>query len=88
MAGGVHSRGMRGRGGHVWQRGVCVAGVGGGEWHAWQERRPLKRAVRILLECILVFLVSTLYEKLVHIDHGPFVSLTLNGQPGQLQRSL
>ena len=36
-------------GGHVWRRGVhgisCV-----------QERRPLKRAVRILLECILVWL--------------------------------
>ena len=24
--------------------------------HAWQERRPLHRAVRILLECILVWI--------------------------------
>ena len=29
--------------------GGCVA-----EGRAWQERRPLQRAVRILLECILV----------------------------------
>ena len=41
------------RGGHAWQRGVwwqgaCVAGV-----RAWQERRPLQRTIRILLECIL-----------------------------------
>ena len=49
--GGVHGeRGMRGEGGRVWQRGSCVAkGV-----RAWLERRPLQRAVRILLECILV----------------------------------
>ena len=33
-------------GGHVWQE------VGGGR--LWQERRPLQRTVRILLECILV----------------------------------
>ena len=52
--GGMHDRGcvwqggMHG-GGPVWQ-GACVAGGG----HAWQERRPLQRAVRILLECILV----------------------------------
>ena len=55
-------------GGCIWY-GVCVAGgmygwgdmsarggvacvVGG---HAWQERRPLQRTVRILLECVLVF---------------------------------
>ena len=36
--------GMRGEGG-----GMC--GKGG---RAWQERRPLQRTVRILLECILV----------------------------------
>ena len=47
-------------------RGACVAGgvcmgeghawLGGahGRGHAWQERRPLQRAVRILLGCILV----------------------------------
>ena len=33
---------------HAWQRGMH------GRGHAWQERRPLKRAVCILLECILV----------------------------------
>ena len=39
-------------------RGVCMAGarmVRGAcvvRGHVWQERRPLKRAVRILLECI------------------------------------
>ena len=41
--------------GHVWQRGgVGVHGEGGGG-HVWQERRPLQRTVRILLQCILVF---------------------------------
>ena len=34
-------------GGHAWQ-GVCMEGG-----HVWQEKRPLQRAVRILLECIL-----------------------------------
>ena len=59
--------GVRGRGGgHAWQGvgmvGVgwcgCVHDIGGmcGFGGAWQEGRPLKRAVRILLECILVFL--------------------------------
>ena len=54
--------GMRGRG-HVWwggmhSRGVCVHG-GGHAWRgerAWQILRDTvnKRAVRILLECILI----------------------------------
>ena len=52
-------------GGHAWQEvctaGVCIAGarVGGmqGRGRGWQERRPLQRAVRILLECILVDIV-------------------------------
>ena len=35
--------------GGVRGRGVCMAGG-----HEWQERRPLKRAVCILLECIRV----------------------------------
>ena len=39
MAGGMHGRG------HGWQWGKA----------AWQERWPLQRAVRILLECILVY---------------------------------
>ena len=47
--------GVRGKGGwgHVWQ-GVCVAEEVHGKGACVQERRPLKRAVRILLECILV----------------------------------
>ena len=65
---GVHGRGHVWRGGHAWQgecvaigcmaggactvggmcdRGVCVCGM--------QERWPLKQAIGILLECILVF---------------------------------
>ena len=69
MAGGMHGRGMRDRG-HAWW-GVCMAGdmCGGGcAWQggvwgrgrAGQERRPLQRTVRILLECILVFDKMTL----------------------------
>ena len=42
MAGGVHGRGVR-------------DGEAGG--HAWQERRPLQRTVRILLECFLVLML-------------------------------
>ena len=50
--GGMHDQGgMHGRG------GACVAGGihghGGGGGHVWQERWPLHRAVRILVECIL-----------------------------------
>ena len=49
-------------GGGVRGRGVGVAGGvhgGGSMWwgeagRAWQKRQPLQRAVRILLECILV----------------------------------
>ena len=41
-SGGMHGRGACMTGGCVWQG--CV----------WQERWPLQRAVRILLECILV----------------------------------
>ena len=33
----------------VARRGICCRGC------AWQKRRPLQRAVRILLECILVW---------------------------------
>ena len=64
MAGGWgcawQERGMHGRGwGCAWQGcmcgrgGMCVRGtcVMGG--HTWQERRPLQRKVRILLECNL-----------------------------------
>ena len=52
MAGGLCGRR------HVWW-GMCMAEGVFGRRHAWQgacmeERRPLKQAVRILLECILV----------------------------------
>ena len=43
--------GMCGKGKHARQRGICMAKGG----TCMQERRPLKRAVRILLECILVY---------------------------------
>ena len=33
--------------------GVCVVGWG----QVWQEKRQLQRAVRILLECILVIII-------------------------------
>ena len=52
--GGMHGRGECGRG-HVWQGGVH------GRGHVWQERRPLQRTVRILLECILVLSNDDLY---------------------------
>ena len=56
----VHRGGVRGcsRGGRVWLiRGACVAAPGGGR--AWDTTRygdaVNERAVRILLECILLF---------------------------------
>ena len=49
VAGGVHVRGASMAGG-MHDR-VCA--WRGGE-HVWQERQPLQRVVRILLECILV----------------------------------
>ena len=50
--GGIHGGGMCGKG-YAWQ-GKCMAGGVHGRGCAWQERRPLQRTVRILLECILV----------------------------------
>ena len=44
MAGDICGRGSIGGRGHGWLGGM----------HAWQERQPLQRTVRILLECILV----------------------------------
>ena len=59
MVGGMHGRGCAWWGacmaGGVCGRGAFVVGaacMAGGR--AWQERRPLQRTVRILLECILV----------------------------------
>ena len=46
-------------GGHAWQ-GACMAGGMHGWGHAWQERQPPQRTVRILLECILVIHVFVL----------------------------
>ena len=57
MAGGLHGGGMHGRG-HVYWGGMCgevhVWGMCGGKGVCVQERRPLKFAVRTLLEFILV----------------------------------
>ena len=59
MAGGVHGVGMHDRGsGCAWQ--------GGG--HAWQERQPLQRTVRILLECILV----KIFHQIKHNNYSTF----------------
>ena len=56
MAGDVHGGG---------QKRVCMMGVGGGmrgrSRARVQKRRPLKRAVRILLECILVLNEGVLF---------------------------
>ena len=77
MVGVMHDGGMCGgcvcAGGHVWQ-GACMAGVymvGAcvtewgvhGRGRAWQERRPLQRAVCILLECILVAITNSLRDR-------------------------
>ena len=59
MVGGVHGKGvclakgggMCGEGGMHGERGACV-----------QERQPLKRAVCILVECILVRLVFLFHQ--------------------------
>ena len=48
----MHGWGMRGGG--MCGRVASMARRGGGGFAAWQERRPLQRTVRILLECILV----------------------------------
>ena len=66
--GGVHGRGGMHGGGCLWQGGMhgigaCVAGGG----PSWQIPRDTvnERAVRILLDCILVFLLSLLQQSLV-----------------------
>ena len=55
--------GMHGRGNAWWgvAGGVCGGGHAWQGGHVWQEKRQLQRAVRILLECILVLNVSTLH---------------------------
>ena len=43
--------------GGVRDRGTCVV------WgRAWEERWPLQRMVRILLECILVYVVHCIWQ--------------------------
>ena len=61
--------GMRGRG-HAWQ-GVCLVGGGG---HTWQILRDTlnERAVRILLECILVTVKFCLDPTVKLLDQVPF----------------
>ena len=50
MAGGMHDRRACVAEGSMHGRGACMAGGGAGVLERW----PLKRAVRILPECILV----------------------------------
>ena len=70
--GDTHGKGgMCGEWEHAWQGGMCG---GGGAWQKGgmhdrelggacvQERRPLKRAVRILLECIRVITNSACHS--------------------------
>ena len=52
MVGGCMAEGMCGGWGHVWGEVDVWRGVVGRG--CVQERLPLKRAVRILLECILI----------------------------------
>ena len=66
-------------------RGVCVAGRGacmerGGGMGAWQERRPLQRTVRMLLECILVWGWKGLVPPSVFQHHA--VGLSVDPPPG------
>ena len=75
MAGGVH-----GRGGHAWQRGACMAegGMHGRGVHHMPppHHKTLRdtvndRAIRILLECILV-----LYSLVCKFSHRCIVYIT------------
>ena len=53
MRGCTWQGGMCGRGCACW--GACMAGGVRGRGACMQERQPLKRVVRIILECILVY---------------------------------
>ena len=75
MVGGVHGReGMHGRGmcmaGGMHGTGMCVTGGMCGRGHTWQERWPLQRAVRILLECILVVNEYWVLNKKIYEDQS------------------
>ena len=78
--GGMHGHG----GGHV-RQGVCIARVcafgdmcgvgcmaeGMWQWACVQERRQLKRAIRILLECILVLKLNQQFSRYNAIESAP-----------------
>ena len=94
QGGGMHGRGrLHGRGvcmtGDVHGEGMCMAWLA---WHVWQgmrvwqgacvqEDRPLKRALPILLECILVinnfaFLPIKCIKESTHTNILNFVSFS------------
>ena len=85
MAGGdMCGRGVHGGtcivGGHAWQ-GSVHGGEGGGR-RARQQRRPLQRTVRILLECILVQLITFPFDDKFHLTQfviHVFTRRTWNG---------
>ena len=61
---GVHGEGGMHGGGYVWQGDMCGSGACVAWGNAWwggtcvQERHPLKQAVCVLLECILIHFKS------------------------------
>ena len=57
-------------------QGAGVAGV-----HAWQERRPLLRAVRILLQCILVY-----QNVSVQLQSGQIMAICLSETEAEARR--
>ena len=74
--------------GCAWQGACMYGGKGRGHRSAWQERRPLQRVVRILLECILVSNRvfrsfhkndrSDIYANVVHMDQCFNIKLCYN----------
>ena len=46
---------------HAWQGERVAGGMHGRGWHVWQERLPLQRTVRILLEYILAIILMFYY---------------------------
>ena len=67
-------------GGGMCGRGVCVVGacMGGGmhgRGQALQERRPLQRMVRILLECLLVVNINVYLILLTYSCHRQNISI-------------
>ena len=59
----MYGKGVCGEGGHVWQRGACMA-KGGHAWDTMRYRDTInEQAVGILLECILVKIVNARIHK-------------------------